>query len=1050
MEGNAARNYHARVEPASRGGERRPVTTLFADVVGSTGLAETMDPEEWAELVNGAFHVLSEPVARYEGTVAQLQGDAMLAIFGAPFTHEDDPERAVRAAIDMVHGMEAYGRNVGVRHGVPLQVRIGLNTGPVVVGHVGSDQRLEYTAIGDTMNVAARMQTSADPGTIRITEATTRLVAHAIETRDLGEVEVKGKSARVHAFEVVGARAVRASPRGLPGMSSPLVGRERELGVLRDALGDTVAGSGSAAVVLGEPGIGKTRLLREFRDLVEEDGMARWVEAQGISHGRTLPFHLVIGLVERLASLPDGDPTARRAALERAVGNADRGAPSGDGSMADHLAYLLSLPVDAQIALALERMEPERLRRRYAKALGSLLERVAGDAPLVIAIEDLHWADGSSVSTLTDLLPALAGARALLILTSRSDPGSAAKPLLDAVGETFGAGAHSVSVAPLSEGESRSLVAHLLEIESLPDDARTTILSKAEGNPFFVEEVVRMLIDRGVVMRRGERWVAHEGVGTVEIPPTVQGLLLARIDALPERPRSVLRAASVIGRTFGSTVLDEVAGPLDGTLAALEAVGLVVPDLDAGAERFTFRHALVQETAYESILRRDRAELHRAVAEAIQRVEPDRSDELAAELAMHYGAAGDHVEAAEWAFRAARDAERRSAMPEARELYDRAAEWLPDDPANAGRRIEIALGQGRSGLYFKSFDAEAERLALAATWSEELGDSRLIVEVDAALAFALQIRGDQYDTSETLRRAVDRAVEVGETLGDDPIRGRPLLARGGARLMAGAYEEAAADLAIAVPLLEGTGDLLWAFEAQNNLAWAYTRLGRRADAEAAVEHAVDLANRSGSPTAKVDVKSTVAINFQEREDFDSALRLAREAATEGEEKRVLTCAAFGHLTAGEILLQRGDTEEAERSLNRATRLARITKAAFIENLGKAGLNAARWAEGRREEALAGWSEALDRSVAEGDPYAAADVRWRRGSALAGEAATREAGIADLEAAVKGFEALNARPAQARALRDLAAGLAAAGRANEAERAADAASELRREVGLDAS
>jgi tetratricopeptide (TPR) repeat protein len=243
------------------------------------------------------------------------------------------------------------------------------------------------------------------------------------------------------------------------------------------------------------------------------------------------------------------------------------------------------------------------------------------------------------------------------------------------------------------------------------------------------------------------------------------------------------------------------------------------------------------------------------------------------------------------------------------------------------------------------------------------------------------------------------------------------------------------------------GDLLWAFEAQNNLAWAYTRLGERAEADAAVTHAIDLADRSGSPTAKVDVKSTIAIHLQEREEFDEALRMAREAPAEGEEKRILTCAAFGHLTAGEILLRRGETAEAERSLNRATRLARVSQAAFIENLGRAGLNAARWAAGRHDEASAGWAEGLERAQETADPFAKADVLWRRGAALAGDDATREAGITDLEDAARGFAELNAKPARTRVLGDLIVAYRDAGRDEDAARTTDEMRRLRRDLGL---
>jgi predicted ATPase len=803
--------------------------------------------------------------------------------------------------------------------------------------------------------------------------------------------------------------------------------------------------------VVGEPGIGKTRLLDEFRRHAVDSAGARWIETQGVSHGRTLPFHLVAGLVRDLVGIREDDGAGvARQKLERLIpspADAARTLDRGRAAPVDYLAHLLALPVSAEVVQGIEHRAPDAIRRKYVQAIEGVLTAAAVAAPLVVVVEDAHWADESSVATLVGLLPALGSARGLFVATSRSDPRSAAGQLFEAARATFAERVRELDLAPLTEQDSRELVAHLLEIESLPEAVRGAILSRSEGNPFFVEEIIRMLVDRGVVVHRGDRWVAQRGVEAVEIPPTIHGLLLARIDALPDGARRAIRAASVIGRTFARAVLDEVAGPLDGSLAALEATRLIAPETGGASGRFTFRHALVQETAYDSILRRDRAELHRAVAEAIQHAEPDRLEELAAELAMHFDAAGDPENAAEWAFRAGRYSERHSAMPEARELYDRAAEWLPDDPAHARRRIEIALGQGRSGLYFQAFSEEIERLTQAAAWAEALGDPRLLVEVDAALAFALQIRGDQYETSEALRRAVDRAVEVGATLGDDPIRGRPLLARGGARLMAGDYEEAVVDLAAAVPLLEESGDLLWAFEAQNNLAWGLSRLGRPAETDAAVARAVELAKRSGSPTANVDVKSTVAINYQEREDFDTALRIAQEAASEGEEKRVLTCAAFGHLTAGEILLRRGDTADAERALNRATRLARVMKAAFIENLGSAGLNAARWASGRRDEALAGWAQALERSRASGDPYAEAEVRWRRGAALAGETATRHDGIADLEAAAQGFAVLGARPARARALLDLATALAAAGRDADATRVAIEVRELRKELGL---
>jgi tetratricopeptide (TPR) repeat protein len=753
-----------------------------------------------------------------------------------------------------------------------------------------------------------------------------------------------------------------------------------------------------------------------------------------------LPYHLVVALAQDLAGIrPGAEPATARSALEKLVPD--------PAALAD-LAHLLSLPIAPEEQARIERLDPDLLQERYAAAVATALSRAADTGPLVVVIEDIHWADASSAACLTRLVPAAAGLASLLVITTRVEEQPIGGRVIDAVHGAYGDRAVDLALGGLAPGDSRELVARLLEIESLPNEVREAILGRSDGNPFFVEEVIRMLIDRGVVVQRDGRWVAGPGSRAVEIPATLHGLLVARIDGLPKGARTTIRAASVIGRTFDVRVLGEIVGSSDGELAVLESAGLVSLERAEPESEYAFRHALIQEAAYDSILRRERARLHGEVAAALERSYPDRPDELAAEVTRHLEAAGDLVAAAESAFRAGRYAERHSAMPEARDFYDRAATWLPEAPETATRRIEIALGQARSGLYFRSFDEEVARLTRAAEQAEETTDRHLLVKVYTALAYALQLRGDQYQSSAELRHAVDRAMALGEELGDDPVRGRSMLASGVARLMSGSFAEAGDLLARAVPLLEADDDLLWAFEAQNNLAWALVRLGRLDEAEAAVAHAVALAEHSGSPTAGVDVKSSIAILDLERERFEPALAMAREAAAEGEDKRILVCAAFGHLIAGEVCLRRGDAPSAARSLNRATRLGRLTQANFIENLGRAGLNAARWEEGEEATALAGWAEALELARGSGDRYAEAEVRWRRGAARARTEATRDDAIADLETAAQAFESLGARPATARALLDLAAAERAAGRADLAEAAQAKGDALRRQIGLE--
>ncbi len=548
-------------------GERKPVTALFADVVGSTALAERMDPEEWATMMNEAFDEMSQAVFRYEGTIAQLQGDAMVAFFGAPIAHEDDPDRAVRAALEMVTATDEFARQLKATHGIDFRIRAGINSGPVVVGNVGTDLRYEYTALGDAMNVAARMQASADPGSVLITASTHRLLGDAFETEDIGEIVVKGKAEPVHAYRVLAPKAVPGRKRGLEraGLESPMVGRDSQLETLRSLYGVVQAGRSRVAFLVGEPGIGKSRLLAEFRRWVVDEAPAdaargattTWLEGRCVSYGRNLPYHLLNDLVRFSLQIPfAGSETEARATLDRQLA-----AYLGDDARdtAPFLAHLLALPLhpeEADRAL----LDPEAMQRRYVASIHRLLRALSTRGPVVLVCEDLHWADPASVALVSQLLPLAAQLPVFFIAALRADTDSVGWKLVSAGRELFGDALAEMHLQPLSESDSRDLVANLLEIESLPDSVRDSILARAEGNPFFVEEVIRMLIERGVIERRADQWVATAEVASVEIPETLHGLLLARIDQLPDAAKRSLRVASVIGRQFPVRVLERVLG----------------------------------------------------------------------------------------------------------------------------------------------------------------------------------------------------------------------------------------------------------------------------------------------------------------------------------------------------------------------------------------------------------------------------------------------------------------------------------------------------------
>ena len=535
--------------------ERRPLTVLFADIAGSTAIAERMDPEDWTAIVSQAFARMNATVTRYDGTIARLMGDGVLAFFGAPVAHEDDPIRAVRCGLDMARAVDELSAELNAKEPIDLKVRVGINTGPVVVGIVGTESASEYTAMGDAVNVAARMQALARPGTVLVSAATHRFVAALIESVDVGPLDLKGKTNAVQAYEVTGFKE-GATGRGLSGIHAPMVGREPQRKRLADLFAVAKAGQGRVAAILGEPGIGKSRLLAELRDEIERsDASARWIEGRCLSYGHALPYHLVIDVMHSLIGVnASADESEVREALERTL--SELLGDAWEESYA-YLGHLLSIRLEPAMQARVSVLDFESVKR-YVSSFVLTIRALATRGPVVLVFEDLHWADAASADALVALMPLLGDLPVLAVMTSRNDRSAPGWRLVAGVRDLFGDALTEIRLEPLTGEETRTLVANLLEIESLPPATRDLILAKAEGNPFFVEEVIRMLIDRGAIHRAGDRWVASANVAEVEIPDTLQGLLLERIDRLPPESRRTLRVASVIGRQFGVTILERL------------------------------------------------------------------------------------------------------------------------------------------------------------------------------------------------------------------------------------------------------------------------------------------------------------------------------------------------------------------------------------------------------------------------------------------------------------------------------------------------------------
>jgi class 3 adenylate cyclase/tetratricopeptide (TPR) repeat protein len=1053
----------SRARKARLVGERKPVTAVFADIVGSTTLAESIDPEDWTLIINAAFDEMSRCIFDYEGTIAQLQGDAIISFFGAPVAHEDDPERAVRAALAMTAAMESYREEVRQSHGIDFRIRIGISTGLVLVGNVGSDLRYDYTAIGDTMNLASRLEGAAEPGQVLIADRTEHFVRALFELEDIGSLDLKDKTDAVRAFRVVGEQAVPGPTRGLEGLDSSMVGRDAELAELLDLSATVRAGRGRSAVIIAEPGLGKSRLLRELRSAIDrvdetsETGTREmsWVVGQGSPFGARMPFHLVTSLLLDLLGLTAANPPEEvGAALHGLLGEL----LPGDTEAIAYLAFLMGLDDDASDGHDVARANGEFVSERLSATVLRLLKGVAAQGPLVVVIEDLHWADAASVELLKAVITAPDEASVLVICATRDEPSAPGWEVVTAMRERSGRALTEIALEPLDEGDSSRLVANLLEIESLAPETREIILTKAEGNPFFVEEVIRMLIDQGVIEQVDGRWRATGSGVAVAIPDTLHGLILARIDRLPQDARRVLRIASCIERRFPLSLLEDIVRAsglevgIGAALVRLEAANLVTLFRTAPELAYRFSHALIQDAAYETVLRQERREWHGLVAEAILARWPDREDEMADRLARHFELAGNAPRAVDYLLIAAERALARNAMVDARGLFAHAAELLGDpsdtDTDTVGRqRLRILMGTLASGLELVRGDAAMELLATGRDLAEGLGDWAALSDV---LFWEVTLRetiGERPEQSPRLREAVERLESLGDVAGDDLQRAQALSRSGNYLWWSGQFHRSLESLERASTLFRENGDVIGASMAESYMAADLANLGRFEEADRRMQESRALADQADELT-KLDFHIAEASMAGIRGDYAASIRFAGECFEGSMEMGAMACAAVSGMVLGGSQMAMGETDDARDSLERSLDYANQNYMAPMRLRGRVLLASLDGADGKIQRAEDGFRTALSGYVSMGGAYGQAEARLARGRVLAthpdGDA---ERALEDLDAAAEAFSSLQARPALARTYRARGMALARLGQADEANRSLELAASMATEMGL---
>ena len=656
-------------------GERKQVTVLFSDLSGYTAMSERLDPEEVKNMMGRIFGEIAQVVVKYDGSIEKFIGDALVAFFGVPRAHEDDPVRALRAAREIHEIVKALSHQFESKVGMPLSMHTGINTGLVVTGEVTTEEG-PLGVTGDTVNVASRLSGLARPGEILAGEETCRQAGGYFAFEKLEPAKVKGKTEPVPVYRVVEEKVRVGRLRGLAteGVSSPLVGREAELVAIKGCVNRLLDGQGGILSVIGEAGLGKSRLMAEVLDRTDPSSL-QWLEGRTLSYGQKISYWPFQEMLRQYAGITEDDSDME--AWKKLESRITKLFTAETGQILPYLASLMTLAVRGEYAEGVKYLDGEAVGRQVFLASRRFFERLARSQPLMLVFEDLHWADESSTRLLEHLLPLITRAPILICGVSRPEPKTPAFRVREIAAKDFERRYTEIRLGPLSQTESTQLMNNLVEVENLPARVREVIVNKAEGNPFFLEEIMRSLIDRNAVVRDSVsgRWRATAQIETVTIPDTVQGVIMARVDRLDEELKQVLRTASVIGRSFLYRVLraiEQAVHELDRHLDDLQAMELIrekqrIPELE-----YIFKHALVQESTYESMLLEKRRELHARVAQAIEILFSDRLEEFYSMLAHHYARAEAWEKAQEYLFKAGDQAGKIAADAEALAHYQQA------------------------------------------------------------------------------------------------------------------------------------------------------------------------------------------------------------------------------------------------------------------------------------------------------------------------------------------------------------------------------------------
>jgi len=888
-------------------GERKIVTVMFSDVSGFTAMSETLDPEDVHAIMDRAFEIILDAVHQYEGTINQFLGDGVMALFGAPIAHEDHAQRALSAALAIQSGLKPLAEEVKRTHGIEFRMRMGINTGPVVVGAIGRDLRMDYTAVGDTTNLAARLLAIAQPGQIVTSRRTQNLRDRFFVFEDLGDFQVKGKAEPVRAYAVSSelsgqARLEVSKERGL----TPLVGRDQELRSLVGIHRRAADRQGAIALLVGDPGVGKSRLLYEFLHSIEAD-VVQVLEATCASYGRSMAYRPIVDLLRSYLGLFEG--IAGEEIRSRVAKTHEFLGLEGE-ERAILLAHFLGVSAPPEF---LNRLSGPQLKERTFGAVRDVFLRASELEPLLLIVENMHWIDSASEDFLAHLAANLPGRRVLLVLTTR--PGYAAPWLAAPLAETL-------TLEGLGAADVRGMVRTLLAVEEVSEQLFKFLAERSEGNPLYVEEILRQLQETGgLAIEGGEARLSR---ADVSVPATIHDIIAARVDRLTEGLKQTLQGAAVVGRRFGvslvSRVLKVAPNEVAEHLRELHGLDFVFPSAEEPEPMFSFKHALTQDVVYGGVLERRRRTYHTAAGVGLEELFSGSIDDVVELVAYHFRRGQVWAKAASYLRKAAVKAQAQSAHREALASLEEALEslrHLPETPETREQEIDVRI-ELRGSLYtLGEFDRMLGYLQEAEMMATAISDSRRLGWVSIHTAEYFRQTG-RFAEARTL---AEQALAQGEKLEDLPLRVHGNHIVGLTCHALGDYRRAS--------------EALRASLASPQPDWRSLTFGGTATGSWAAYQAVNFA--------------WLARCLAERGEFEEGMAAGRQGVAIAESPYSLAVASIG---LGYISLVRGDLDTARPVLERACSITREANFTLLHPQAVRFLGAAYLLAGRIEEGFA--------------------------------------------------------------------------------------------------